>query len=95
MKVKKLNILLITLLLLTSCVKEESYKDIPYANINVTIYPDNTEYIELNTIGGWVYLTAPSPSKGIIVYRISSTHFKAYERTCTFDPNDPNARVVV
>jgi len=95
MRITKYNILLIILLLLTSCVKEESYKDIPIANINVTIYPDGTEYIDLNTVGGWIYLTAPYPSKGILIYRISSTTFMAYERTCTFDPDELDAKIIV
>jgi hypothetical protein len=42
------------------------------------------DYIE---DGGWVYVTANTPSRGIIVYRLFHESFKVYERTCTYDPD--------
>jgi nitrite reductase/ring-hydroxylating ferredoxin subunit len=52
-------------------------------------------YSELNIVGGWVYLTAEQPSRGIIVYRFSMDEFRAYERTCPYDPDHAAARVEV
>jgi len=47
------------------------------------------EYNSLRTDGGTLMLP---PSKGgvqgFIVYRISADHFKAYERNCSYHPND-------
>jgi len=52
-------------------------------------------YSQLNVVGGWVYLTADAPSRGIIVYKLSQDEFKAYERICPYDPDMINARVQV
>ena len=38
-------------------------------------------------MGGWVYLYANPPSRGIIVYRMTQDEFKAYERTPTYKPD--------
>jgi len=55
--------------------------------VNIFINPNSTEYIQLNSVGGWVYLYANPPSRGIIVYRLTQDEFKAYERTPTFNPD--------
>lgn len=66
--------------------------NIPNANINFTIDPNSTVFIQLNTVGGWLYLDevpgiyVPYPSRGIIVYRQDVSLFKAYERQ---PPNNP------
>ena len=49
-------------------------------DIDFTIYPNSLEYQELNVVGGWMYLTAPLPSYGIIVYKKSYDEFMAYDR---------------
>lgn len=46
----------------------------------------------LNTPGNWIYIGAGT--RGIIVYNTGSG-FKAYERTCTFDPSQSTAVVEV
>jgi hypothetical protein len=64
--------------------------DQPYIDtgfINIFIYPNSTQYLQLNTIGGWVYLTSNPPSRGVLVYRLSLDEFKAYERTPTYKPD--------
>ena len=55
--------------------------------VNIFINPNSTEYIQLNSVGGWVYLYANPPSRGIIVYRMTQDEFKAYERTPTYKPD--------
>ncbi len=72
---------------ISSCTKEEQNPNIPIVYINITIDPNSTMYQELNTAGGWMYLTAEPPSRGIIVSRITQDEFVAYERT---PPNEPN-----
>ena len=49
-------------------------------DIDFTIYPNTLEYQELNVVGGWMYLTAPLPSYGIIVYKETIDEFRAYDR---------------
>ena len=69
-----------------SCNKGSINPNIPRAVINVTINPNTTIYQELNTPGGWLYLEEqpgiyiPYDSRGVIVYRLTMTEFKAYER---------------
>ncbi|MFK5855676.1 MAG: hypothetical protein QM503_06060 [Bacteroidota bacterium] len=87
-------IILTTLFLLTtfSCNKGSVNPDIPRVVINVTINPNSTIFQQLNTVGGWLYLEEqpgiyiPSGSRGVIVYRMTLTEFKAYERQ---PPNFP------
>ncbi len=69
--------------------------EIPYAIVNFNINPNSTQYWELNTPGGWIYLIGNAPSRGIIVYRANANDFMAFERTCPYDPGVPNARVAV
>ena len=75
--------------MLISC-KKEQHDNIPYAYINLTIYPNSTMYIRLNVVGGWEYIVpnnaGNTASKGLIVYRYSLDEFRAYERTCPYDP---------
>lgn len=79
-------VLLITSFLLITCNKNDDFP-IDTGYVNITIRPNSTEYIELNNVGGWVYLTADEPSRGIIVYRMTMDEFKAYERTPTYKPD--------
>ncbi len=77
----------IILLTLPSCNKEEQNPNIPDVYINITIDPNSTVYQEINTSGGWMYLTSNPPSRGIIVYRLTQDEFLAYDR---IPPNEPN-----
>lgn len=77
---------------ITSCNKDHINPNIPQVNIYYTIEPNSTLFLELNTVGGWLYLdempgiVVPYPSRGIIVYREEIDQFKAYERQ---PPNNP------
>lgn len=70
-----------------ACEKDPPNPNIPDIYLNVTIDPNSTIYQPLNTAGGWMYLTAEPPSRGIIVHRISLDEFAAFER---MPPNNPN-----
>ncbi len=73
---------------MVSCNSKPDNPNVPEIDINFTIYPNTLEYQALNTVGGWMYVTAPLPSYGIIIYRYNIDEFKAYERMA---PNDPYA----
>lgn len=93
-----LGIMILFGLLSTRCAKEDD--PLPWAVVNIHIEPNSTLYINLNTVGGYEYLTANYPSRGIIVYRISTNDFMAFERTCPHDPDaccdeDGCARLIV
>ena len=71
-----------------SCNSKPDNPNSPEVEINFTIYPNTLEYQELNVVGGWMYVTAPLPSYGIIIYRYNIDEFRAYER---MSPNEPHA----
>lgn len=96
MRVYTFFLVSVILLLLTvgpSCSNpNKNNPNVPNVNINLTIDPNSTLFLELNVPGGWIYLDEvpgmyiPYPSRGIIVYRQDINFFKAYERQ---PPNDP------
>lgn len=73
-------------MLLTNCQKD-AYSPLPHVEVNIRIFPNSLTYNNLNSPGGFEYLTANSPSRGIIVYRIDQSNFVAFERTCPHDPD--------
>lgn len=91
---KKINLflLLITLLLpVGACHKTQEHETIPNVAVDIYIDVNSTLYLQLNTVGGWVYLTGGY--KGILVYRISDAEFVAYDRTCPYDPHVAESRL--
>lgn len=91
-----LSVLAFGLLLLPGCGKDEQ-PPIDTGYVNITIYPNSTEYLPLNSPGGFAYLYADPPSRGIIAYRLSSEEFRAFERTPTYKPDSCSVynRVIV
>jgi len=84
----------IFLLSIGSCTKSNINPNIPNAIIRIDIDPNSTFYQNLNAVGGWVYVAngnqgalISSESRGVIIYRMSESEFKAYDR---IPPNDPN-----
>ena len=57
----------------------------PYASVNITIYPSTPQYYKLNAISGWQYVNGGV--NGLIVYRKDVNDFMAYERTSTYQPS--------
>ena len=90
-KFLKISMILFTIMAavcLVSCNSKPNNPNIPEIDINFTIYPNTIEYQPLNIVGGWMYVTAPLPSYGIIIYRYNIDEFRAYERMA---PNQPYA----
>jgi hypothetical protein len=71
--------------------KSEGTNDIPYVGVNFAINPNSTEYLRLNTVNGWEYLTGGY--KGILVFRRSVNEFGAFERACPYDWQNTDARI--
>lgn len=83
--ITNLTIFLSVLLSITfifSC--KETQDTIPTVYVDIQIDLTDPQYYELNTIGSYVYITGGV--NGIILYRLSADEFKAYERTCPYDP---------
>ena len=75
------------------CGGKEDHDSIPEVAVSLSIDVNSTMYIELNTIGGWVYLTGGY--RGIIVYRVDVDEFVAYDRACPFDPYVKISRITM
>ncbi|HDQ16455.1 MAG TPA: hypothetical protein ENN45_05295 [Bacteroidetes bacterium] len=83
---KRLIILLVFTSAFFSCQKDTH--PVPNVYVNIYINVTSTQYIELNNIGGWLYLTGGY--NGIIVYRRSLNEFMAFDRACPHHPyNSP------
>ena len=90
MKPLFLSITLIVLLSI-SCKKDKEV--IPNVPIDIYVYTNDPQFIDLNAVGGWVYVAGGS--RGIIIYRKSNDEFMTYDRHCTYQPNNSCARVEV
>lgn len=71
-------------LLFNSCKKTNTVID--QVPVDIYIYLNQPLYTNLKVVNGWVYLTGGV--KGIIVYH-GIDNYKAYDRSCTFDPKTP------
>ena len=61
--------------------------ELPDVYVEEIVYLSNASNIKLQSPLGWAYV--PGGIRGIIVYRVSETKFKAYERSCPhLSPND-------
>jgi nitrite reductase/ring-hydroxylating ferredoxin subunit len=87
----------ILLLFHTNCKKEAAQSDsqtqIPIVPVSISLNPNSTEYIHLNTVTGWETITGGY--RGIIVYRKSANEFTAFERACPYDWNLTTSRLEV
>lgn len=70
---------------LWSC-EDMNTSGIPYAPVNFQIVVSNPDFVALQAVGGYVNITGGS--RGIIIYRASPDEFRAYDRHCTFMPQE-------
>ncbi|MCE3260288.1 MAG: hypothetical protein K0S12_1929 [Bacteroidetes bacterium] len=84
-------------LLAASCRKKEEQKQsnhpVPYVPVDFTIYPGDPLNFKIQSIGGWQYFNGGI--NGVIVYRKSQQEFVAIERTSSYLPDNPEAKVKV
>lgn len=73
--------------------RDEENNNIPLVEVNFQRNLNEPDLLNLQTIGGWVMVSGGS--RGIILYRVSSTEIKAYDRHCTFQPSSTSALVSV
>jgi nitrite reductase/ring-hydroxylating ferredoxin subunit len=88
-----LVLLFVFVFFLPQCKKESQQNEIPVIAVSIALDPNSTEYIRLNSVNGWEYLTGGY--KGIIVFRSSTDGFMAYERACPYDWDKSTARINV
>jgi len=85
-------VLLLASLAGLSCKKQKD--NIPDIYVDEFLYLTQPSNVNLNAIGGYIYLHNAG-ARGIIVYRKSTSEFTALDRNCTFDPNAACATVIV
>ncbi len=86
-------IALAALVLLQTCAPEDD-ADIPYIRFDdIYVNIGLPEYFNLQSIGAYAYIDGGV--KGIILYRKGENLFYAFERNCTFTPNEACATVEV
>jgi len=83
---KIISFSLLILMLPISCDKNKK-NIIPYVTVDFTIDILSTFYTELTSVGGWVNVTGGY--KGILIYRLSMDEFLAFDRCCSYNPQDP------
>ena len=86
-------LVLIVLSTTWSCGDKKKHDTIPDVQVNINIDIGSTMYVELNTIGGWVYLTGGY--RGVLVYRVAVDEFVAYDRGCPYDPLEEHSRITM
>lgn len=75
------------------CKKNKEEGRVPYVPVNIVLNTSDPLFVKLNAPGGWVYVNGGS--RGIIIYRLSLDDFRAYDRHCSFQPEDACGKVSV
>lgn len=88
----RIFMLLLGIGMLSAC-KDEQLVIIPDVFVNERINLTTQEALPLRQDGGFIY--NEGGLRGIIIYRQDQYTYKAFERTCTFQPQDSCARVEV
>lgn len=90
MKILVSSIFLFVLLFASSC-KDSNPYTIPYRLVGFYVYPSN-----IDDLGVSRFKYYPQYGyRGIIVYRMNTDQFLAYDRACTYDTQNPKAIVSV
>lgn len=69
---------------LSSCDKDDEAQ-IPLVTVNLSYNLNNPEFVNLQVDNGWTYVSGGS--RGILIYRVSSGSYKAYDRHCSYNPS--------
>ena len=94
MNTSRIIIIALLLTLLGSCNEEFREEEIPLAAFDdIFINLDLPKYNDLSFDGG--FMTLPQGVRGIILYRQNSSTYYAFERNCTFQPNEAGSTVNV
>ena len=76
----KLTALLFILFYFSNCESDDQNNLLPMVPVNETINLSNPEFINIQVPGGYAY--ANGGIKGIVIYNINGSSYKAYERSC-------------
>lgn len=92
---KNLLFSILTSIALISCSNDAQNNDtLPFVQVNKTINLELPEFIKLTTPTGWAYVNGVG-LRGIIVYNINGTDFKAFERAAPHLPLKDCSQMVI
>ena len=80
---KKIIILVVSMLLLSSCMDNNDYIQDVYVNIEIPV--NQPEYSDLDAIGNSIFITGGV--RGIIIYHSNVNDYRAFDRNCSFEPS--------
>jgi hypothetical protein len=75
--------ILITSLLLSSCVNKDDYICNTYINIDLDL--SLPEYSDLTALGNSIFIEGGCA--GIIIYHFATNEYKVYDRNCSYEPS--------
>lgn len=62
---------------------------VPYTRVNFTIYLNDPDFVSLQTVGNYVFVTGGVC--GILIYHKSQDEFVAFDRCCPHNASERNA----
>lgn len=80
---KKIVVLFLCVLFLSSCIDSNDYIQDVYVNIEIPV--NQPEYSDLDAIGNSIFITGGV--KGIIIYHANINDYRAFDRNCSFEPS--------
>ena len=80
---KKIIILVVSMLLLSSCIDSNAYIQDVYVNIEIPV--NQPEYSDLDAIGNSIFITGGV--RGIIIYHSNVNDYRAFDLNCSFEPS--------
>ncbi|MEJ0034100.1 MAG: hypothetical protein WDO15_28900 [Bacteroidota bacterium] len=83
----------IGVVLLMSCEPQMVDDPIPFVAFNDAVIQLNLPAFSKLRVDGGVYAIDNIGVRGVYVYRVNATTFHAYERNCSFHPNDAGSTV--
>ncbi len=93
----KFSFLILSILIFSACSNKPADRNckLPNIPVNVTINLNNPQYINLQVPGGWAYVDN-SGIKGLIIYNLNGSDYRAYDRACPhLSPSKNCSKMVV
>ncbi len=88
-----LKIFFVVSIVLVTTIQCNDQDVIPYVWVNFELNIYDPDFSALQSVGGFVYLNGGF--KGLIIYRRSIDEFRAYDRSCTYQPAEPCEKITV
>ena len=86
---KKIMTLTFLIIFISSCIDRNDYLRDVYVNIEVLL--NQPEYSDLDAIGNSIFISGGV--KGIIIYHLNVNDYRAFDRSCTFEPSSECAYI--